>query len=112
MMNEVMLNDANFNDEVIKSNVPVLVDFWAEWCYPCKMIAPVVKEISQEYSGKLKVGKLDTDQNYLTASQYDITGIPTLLLFKGGKVVDRIVGALPKQVIKEKLDYFLTAQAN
>jgi thioredoxin 1 len=113
MMNhETTLTDANFNSEVLKSNVPVLVDFWAEWCYPCKMIAPVVKEISSEYAGKLKVGKLDTDRNQTTAVQYGISGIPTLLLFKNGQVVDRIVGALTKHALKAKIDYYLTGMAN
>ena len=112
MGNETILTDTNFDAEVLKSDIPVLVDFWAEWCYPCKMIAPVVEEISHEYAGKLKVGKLDTDTNQVTAAQYGITGIPTLLLFKNGEIVDRIVGALPKHSIKEKLDYYLAAHAN
>lgn len=112
MSNATVLTDANFDSEVLKSNVPVLVDFWAEWCYPCKMIAPTVEEISREYAGKLKVGKLDTDQNYQTAAQYEITGIPTLLLFKNGQVVDRMVGALPKHILKEKINYYLTGMNN
>jgi len=107
MNHEVTLTDENFENEVLKSDVPVLVDFWADWCYPCKMIAPVVKEISHEYAGKLKVGKLDTDKNQGTAAQYGISGIPTLLIFKSGQVVDRIVGAVPKYMITDKLNYFL-----
>ena len=112
MNHEMVITDSNFDAEVLKSDVPVLVDFWAEWCYPCKMIAPVVKEISQEYAGKLKVGKVDTDNNQYTASQFGITGIPTLILFKNGKIVDRFVGALPKYMLKEKIDYYLSAHAN
>ncbi len=104
---ETTLTDTNFETEVLKSDVPVLVDFWAEWCYPCRMIAPVVEEIARDYAGKLKVGKLNTDENRFTPSQYGISGIPTLLLFKNGEVVDRIVGALPKHSIVEKLEYFL-----
>ncbi|MBN2007991.1 thioredoxin [candidate division KSB1 bacterium] len=107
MSRETTLTDKNFETEVLKSNVPVLVDFWAEWCYPCRMIAPVVEEISSEYAGKLKVGKLNTDMNQFTASRYGITGIPSLLIFKDGEVVDRIVGALPKHSITAKLDYYL-----
>jgi len=101
--------DANFDQEVLKSDVPVLVDFWAEWCYPCKLIAPVVEELSSEYAGRLKVGKVDADQNQLTASQYGISGIPSLLLFRNGEVVDKIVGVMPKHMIKGKLDYYLGA---
>lgn len=107
MSNEVVLTDANFESEVLKSNVPVLVDFWAEWCYPCRMIAPAVSEISKEYSGKIKVGKLDTDKNFVTASQYGISGIPTLLLFQNGQVVDKIVGAVPKQHLQEKINPYV-----
>lgn len=103
------ITDANFEQEVLKSDVPVLVDFWAEWCYPCKMIGPVVEEISREYSGKIKVGKLDTDQNQNTAMQYGISGIPTLLIFRNGEIIDRIVGAVPKHNITQKLNYYLTA---
>jgi len=109
---EMTLTDTNFETEVLKSNIPVLVDFWAEWCFPCKMIAPVIEEISKEYDGKLKVGKLNTDKNQTTASQFGITGIPSLLIFKDGQIVDRIVGALPKHSIKEKLDYYLAANAH
>jgi len=112
MSTEHTLTDANFETEVLKSDIPVLVDFWAEWCYPCKMIAPVVSEISKEYTGKLKVGKLNTDQNQSIAVQYGISGIPTLLLFKNGEVVDRIVGAYPKHAITEKINYFLAPMAS
>lgn len=108
MNNEIKLTDNNFHNEVLDSKTPVLVDFYADWCFPCKMVAPILSELSSEYTGKLKIGKLNTDENYMTASQYGISGIPTLLLFKNGEVVEKMVGALPKHLLKEKLNYFLT----
>ncbi len=102
-MKPVELTESNFSQEVLKSEKPVLIDFWAEWCGPCKMIAPVVEELAKEYDGKLKVGKLDVDHNQSVATQYGIRSIPTLLVFKGGKVVDQIVGAVPKKILTEKV---------
>jgi thioredoxin 1 len=107
MTHPVTLTDDNFESEVLKSDKPVLVDFWAEWCGPCKMIAPTIVELAGEYSGKVKVGKLDVDSNQLIAGKLNIRSIPTLLIFKGGKVVDQIIGAVPKQRIKEKLEVAL-----
>ncbi len=104
MSNVIELNDSNFNDEVVKSDLPVLVDFWAEWCGPCKMIAPSVEKISEEYSDKLKVGKLDVDSNPNISSTFGIRSIPTLLIFKNGSPVDQIVGAVSKEVISAKVD--------
>jgi thioredoxin len=98
------VTDVNFKDEVLSSDKPVLVDFWAEWCGPCKMIAPTVAELAKEYEGRFKIAKLDVDANYQTAGAYGVRSIPTLLIFKGGRVVDQIVGAVPKQRLKEKLD--------
>ena len=97
------VNDQNFDKEVIQSSLPVLVDFWAPWCGPCKMIAPMVEEISEQYDGKLKVVKLNTDDNQQTAGQFHISGIPSLLLFKDGKVVDQMVGAVPKPQLQSML---------
>ena len=92
----VTLQDGTFDQEVLKSDTPVLVDFWAVWCGPCKAIAPAVDEIAKEYKGKLKVGKVDVDHAQQVAQRYGIRSIPTLLVFKGGRVVDTIVGAVPK----------------
>ena len=98
------VTDAEFTDEVLNSDLPVLVDFWADWCGPCKMVAPVVEELAADYDGKLKVMKVDVDASPLTASTYSIRSIPTLLIFKDGKPVQQVVGAVPKQMLQEKID--------
>ncbi len=102
-MKPVELTEINFEQEVLKATIPVLVDFWAVWCGPCKMIAPIVDELSVEYDGKLKIGKVDVDNHQQIAMQYGIRSIPTLLIFKAGKVVEQIVGAAPKKSLVEKL---------
>ncbi|MFQ5631729.1 MAG: thioredoxin [bacterium] len=96
--------DANFNDEVVNSDKPVLVDFWAEWCGPCKMIAPAIEELANEYEGKVKIGKLDVDSNINSASAHNIRSIPALLIFNNGEVADTIIGAVPKGEIKKRLE--------
>lgn len=98
------ITESNFNDEVLNSSEPVLVDFWAEWCGPCRMIGPIVEELHSEYAGKVKIGKVNVDENPGIAGQYGIRSIPTLLIFKGGQVVDKLVGALPKSQIASKID--------
>ena len=102
-MKPVEVTDANFKTEVLDSQTPVLVDFWATWCGPCKMIAPIVEELATEYDGKMKFGKLDVDANQQVANQFGIRSIPTLLVFKGGKVVDQIIGAMPKRNLVDKI---------
>ena len=101
------VTDGEFKTKVLDSKIPVMVDFWAAWCGPCRMIAPSVEEIAKEYSGKAVVAKMDTDANPMTPMQFGIMGIPTLIFFKDGKDVDRIVGAAPKQMIAKKLDAVL-----
>jgi thioredoxin 1 len=99
----IVVTDSNFQQEVLNSEKPVLVDFWAVWCGPCKMIAPVVEELAKEYAGQLKVGKLDVDNNPEVSMKYGIRSIPTLMVFKEGKVVEQIVGAVPKRNLVEKV---------
>ncbi len=103
MENHVTFTDNNFETEVLNSEQPVLVDFWAPWCMPCRMVAPVVEEVAKEFEGQVKVGKLNTDENQQTASSYQIMSIPSMLLYKNGKVVDRVVGAVPKEQLVQLL---------
>ncbi len=108
--NNIMdFSDTSWDQEVLTSEVPVLVDFWAEWCGPCRMMAPTVDAIAKEYSGKVKVGKLNVDDNGDTAMRYNIRGIPTLLLFKGGRVVEQRVGAVGKSEVQKMLNPHVTA---
>ena len=106
-MATLQTSDSNFENDVIGSNLPVLVDFWAEWCGPCKMIAPLVDELSEEMDGQMEFAKVDVDANPITAVTYGIRSIPALLIFKGGKPVDQIIGAVPKGQLKKKLDAIL-----
>ena len=107
MANIQELSDSSFQTEDLSSTKPVLVDFWAPWCGPCRMLAPMVDELSKEYDGKIKVGKLNTDDNAQVATRFRISAIPTLLFFKSGKVVDQLVGVHPKPEIKKRLDALL-----
>jgi thioredoxin 1 len=105
MGKEVILTDANFHHEVVEeADLPVLVDFWAPWCGPCKMLGPIVEEIAAEYEGKVKVGKVNTDENPYTAGEFGVISIPTVILFKKGKPVDQLIGAVAKNAIAKKLD--------
>ena len=104
MAHPVDITDATFEEEVVKSDTPVVVDFWAEWCGPCKMIAPLVEELAGEYEGKVKFTKLDVDSNPQTPMQFGVRGIPTLLIFSDGKPVGQVVGAVPKTMLKQKVD--------
>ncbi|OGS11604.1 MAG: thioredoxin [Elusimicrobia bacterium RIFOXYA2_FULL_58_8] len=104
MSNEIQLTDANFEQEVLKSALPVLVDFWAPWCGPCRMLGPVIEELAKDYAGKVKVCKLNTDEAQDTAAKYNISAIPTILIFKDGKVTQELVGMQKKEELKRHLD--------
>jgi thioredoxin 1 len=103
MASTVEITDSNF-EEILKSDQPILVDFWAEWCGPCKMIGPLVEELAGDYDGKAVIGKVNVDENPNVSAKFGIRSIPTLLVFKGGEVVDKQIGAVPKQVLADKID--------
>ena len=105
--NVVEFTDANFESEVLKADQPVLVDFWAPWCGPCKMLTPTIEQLAEDYDGKVRVGKMNTDENPQTASGHSISAIPTVMLFKGGEVVDRFVGVTPKDKFAASIDSHL-----
>ena len=106
-MPEKTLTDQTWDNEVLNSSLPAMVDFWAEWCAPCSMVAPLVEQIGREYEGKIKIGKLDVDENPITAEKYQVMAIPSLLFFSGGKLVDRVVGVVPKKTLVEKIERVL-----
>lgn len=107
-MSIIYLTDSNFEKEVIKSSLPVLIDFWAPWCMPCKMINPILEELEKEYGGKVKIGKVNVDECQEKASEYRVMSIPNLKFFKDGKLVDELIGVVPKKMITEKLDALLS----
>lgn len=108
MSKALKFSDDSFEKDVLSSDKPVLVDFWAEWCGPCRMVGPIVEELADEYEGKAKIGKVDVDSNPEISAKYGIRSIPSLLIFKDGEVVDQIVGAVPKAQLKKQLDAQLT----
>lgn len=107
-MADLVLTDQNFEAEVLKADIPVMVDFWAEWCQPCKIVSPIVDELATEYAGKVKIGKMDVDANG-TSQNYNVMSIPTLLIFKNGQPVKSVVGARPKEDFKKALDEVLAS---
>ncbi|HQF57511.1 MAG TPA: thioredoxin [Candidatus Magasanikbacteria bacterium] len=108
-MSEIILNDQNFEEEVIKSTVPVLVDFWAPWCGPCQMMGPIVEELANEFDvNKARVGKLNVDENQIIAGKYQVMSVPTFLVFKEGQVVDQMVGGVQKERLKELLNKYIS----
>jgi len=110
-MAAIEFTDANFQSEVLESNLPVLVDFWAEWCGPCRAIGPIISELSTEYSGKAKIGKVDVDTNPQTAMKYNVRSIPTLLFFVDGEVRDQMIGSANKREFQKKLDLLVGSPA-
>lgn len=106
-MADLVITDSNFQQEVVQSKTPVLVDFWAPWCGPCRIVGPVVEELAKEFEGRMKVGKLNVDENQQTAGEFGVMSIPTLLFFKEGKPVDSVVGAQSKDTIKQKMEKLL-----
>ena len=105
---EIKFTDQNFEEEVEKSELPVLVDFWAVWCGPCQMMGPIIEELAKKFDGKIKIGKLNVDENSKTAQKYEVLGIPSLKFFKNGEIIDEITGLQPKEVIIEKINSIIS----
>ena len=107
MSGEVVVGNHNFKEEVLESQIPVIADFWAEWCVPCKMVEPILEEMAEEYSGKIKIAKINVDENGEIASQFNIVSIPTLLLFKDGNIVKKQIGAVPRHIIENMIKEYI-----
>lgn len=107
-MSEIIINESNFQKEVLESDLPVMVDFWAEWCGPCKVLSPIVNELAVQYKGKLKVGKVNVDENNALAIKYGVMSIPTLKFFKSGKLVGEMIGAAPKGAVEKEIEKYLS----
>ena len=107
MSDVVYVNDSDFEQEILKSETPVMVDFWADWCGPCKMVAPVIEELAKEFKGKVKIAKMNVDQNRQTPARFGIRSIPTLIFFKNGEVANVVIGAQPKEILKKELEKLL-----
>ncbi len=107
-----ILTDQNFDQEVLKTNKPVIVDFWAPWCGPCQLMGPIIEELAEETGEKVVVGKLNVDENPITAQKYGVMSIPTLIIFKGGIIIDQIIGVQPKEVLKERLETLINNSRN
>ncbi len=103
----VYVNDADFEKEILNSDIPAMVDFWADWCGPCKMVAPVIEELAEEFKGKVKIAKMDVDQNQQTPARFGIRSIPTMIFFKDGEVANIVIGAQPKEILKKELEKLL-----
>ena len=106
-MSDLIINEENFEQEVLKADIPVILDFWASWCGPCKMLLPIIDEIAKEYEGKIKVGKVNTDDNMTLTTQFQITSVPCIIVFKNGKAINKIVGFKPKNKIIEEIENLL-----